>query len=78
MLLESKSIIDESDLIDSLQLLVAVVPIGHWASLDSDDGFLLAKNILNIIILFYYTIIKNTENINQATYQKYLIRYELY
>lgn len=52
MLLESKSIIDESDLIDSLQLLVAVVPIGHWASLDSDEGFLLAEKIF----IFYYTI----------------------
>ena len=52
MLLESKSIIDESDLIDSLQLLVAVVPIGHWASLDSDEGFLLAEKIF----ILYYTI----------------------
>lgn len=50
MLLESKSTIDESDLIDSVQLFVAAVPIGHCASLDSDEGFLLAENILSYFI----------------------------
>lgn len=65
ILLESKSIIDESDLIDSLQLLFAVVPIGQWASLESDEGFLLAagKQIFFINLFSRHLVFKFKENI---------------